>query len=59
MRSVFRLLLVSVFVLISACASKEQEEVLPEETYYDNARSAMSAGNFNEAETDLDYLETY
>ena len=59
MRSVFRLLLVSVFVLISACASKEQEEVLPEETYYDNARSAMSAGNFNEAETNLDYLETY
>ncbi len=59
MRSVFRLLLVSVFVLISACASKDQEEVLPEETYYENARAAMAAGNFNEAETNLDYLETY
>jgi outer membrane protein assembly factor BamD len=45
--------------LISACASNKQEEVLPEETYYENARDAMNSGNFNEAELNLDYLETY
>lgn len=60
MRSGFRLLLLSTLVvLISACASNKQEEVLPEETYYDNARSAMNSGNFNEAEQNLDSLETY
>ncbi|MDL0433423.1 outer membrane protein assembly factor BamD [Marinobacter sp. TBZ242] len=60
MRSVFRLLLVTIAALmISACASNKQEEVLPEETYYENARDAMNSGNFNEAERNLDYLETY
>lgn len=60
MRSGFRLLLLSTLVvLISACASNKQEEVLPEETYYDNARQAMNSGNFNEAEQNLDSLETY
>ena len=61
MRSVVRLvLLFTAALLISACASnKGQEEVLAEETYYENARDAMSAGNFNEAETNLDALETY
>ncbi len=60
MRSVFRFFLLSAAVLmISACASKQQEEVLPEKAYYENARSAMNSGNFNEAETNLDYLETY
>ncbi|MDK8465938.1 outer membrane protein assembly factor BamD [Marinobacter sp. SS13-12] len=60
MRSVVRLLLVTTAALmISACASNEQEEVLPEETYYENARDAMNSGNFNEAELNLDYLETY
>lgn len=61
MRSVFRFFLLSITILmISACASKQQEEeVLPEKTYYENARSAMNSGNFNEAETNLDYLETY
>lgn len=60
MRSGFRLLLLSTLVvLISACASNEPEEVLPEKTYYDNARQAMSAGNFNESEKNLDALETY
>ncbi|NMT65525.1 outer membrane protein assembly factor BamD [Marinobacter orientalis] len=60
MRSVVRLLLVTTAaLLISACASNEQEEVLPEETYYENARDAMNSGNFNEAELNLDYLETY
>ncbi|KPQ01839.1 outer membrane protein assembly factor BamD [Marinobacter sp. HL-58] len=60
MRSVVRLLLVTTAALfISACASNKQEEVLPEETYYENARDAMNSGNFNEAELNLDYLETY
>ncbi|OEY66664.1 outer membrane protein assembly factor BamD [Marinobacter sp. X15-166B] len=60
MRSAFRLFLLSLAVLlISACASQQQEEVLPEKTYYENARTAMNAGNFNEAETNLDYLESY
>lgn len=60
MRSVVRLWVVSVVVvLLSACASNKQEQVLPEQTYYENARSAMNSGNFNEAETSLDALETY
>ena len=60
MRSVVRLLLVTTAALmISACASNKQEEVLPEETYYENARDAMNSGNFNEAERNLDFLETY
>jgi len=61
MRSVARLvLLFTTVLLISACASnKTQEEVLAEETYYENARDAMNSGNFNEAETNLDALETY
>jgi outer membrane protein assembly factor BamD len=61
MRSVARLvLLLTTALLISACASnKGQEEVLAEEIYYENARSALNAGNFNEAETNLDALETY
>ena len=61
MRSVVRLLLVTTAALfISACASNDkQEEVLPEQTYYENARDAMNSGNFNEAEQNLDYLETY
>lgn len=60
MRSVVRLWVVSVVVvLLSACATNKQEQVLPEQTYYENARSAMNSGNFNEAETNLDALETY
>ncbi|MBL3558243.1 MULTISPECIES: outer membrane protein assembly factor BamD [Marinobacter] len=60
MRSVVRLLLVTTAALmIGACASNKQEEVLPEETYYENAREAMNSGNFNEAERNLDFLETY
>jgi outer membrane protein assembly factor BamD len=46
-------------MLISACASNQQEEVLPEKTYYENARQAMNSGNFNEAEENLDSLESY
>ncbi len=60
MRSGLRLLLLSTLViLVSACASNKQEEVLPEKTYYENARQAMNSGNFNEAEQNLDSLETY
>lgn len=60
MRSVARLVLFfTTALLISACASKSQEEVLAEEIYYENARDAMNSGNFNEAETNLDALETY
>ena len=60
MRSVVRLWVVSlIVVLLSACATNKQEQVLPEQTYYENARSAMNSGNFNEAETNLDALETY
>ncbi|MBN7770487.1 outer membrane protein assembly factor BamD [Marinobacter daepoensis] len=60
MRSVVRLLLLStLFALAAGCASQKEVEVLPEETYYDNARKAMDSGNFNEAEQSLDALETY
>ena len=62
MRSVTRsVLLVTLSILISACASNrtQDEEVLAEKEYYDNARTAMSSGNFGEAETSLDALETF
>ncbi|MDR9426155.1 MAG: outer membrane protein assembly factor BamD [Marinobacter sp.] len=60
MRSVVRLLLLSTFIALAAgCASQEEAEVLPEKTYYENARQAMNSGNFNEAEQNLDSLETY
>lgn len=60
MRSVVRLLLLSTIIALAAgCASNKDVEVLPEQTYYENARKAMNAGNFNEAEQNLDALETY
>ncbi|WP_303291730.1 outer membrane protein assembly factor BamD [Marinobacter sp. SS5-14b] len=60
MRSVVRLLLLSTIIALAAgCASQKDVEVLPEETYYENARAAMDSGNFNEAEQNLDALETY
>ncbi|KPQ27178.1 MAG: outer membrane protein assembly factor BamD [Marinobacter excellens HL-55] len=60
MRSVVRLLLLSTIIAFAAgCASQKEAEVLPEETYYENARQAMNSGNFNEAEQNLDALETY
>lgn len=61
MRTVVRALLLTILaVMLSACATNSKEaQVLPEETYYDNARSAMNSGNFTEAERNLDYLETY
>src|SRR5690554_814010 len=60
MRSVVRLLLISTIIaLASGCASNREVEVLPEETYYQNARQALNSGNFNEAEQNLDALETY
>lgn len=45
-------------LLLAGCASTE-EETLPEETYYDQARSAMNAGNFESAQQNLEALETY
>ncbi|WP_372966292.1 outer membrane protein assembly factor BamD [Marinobacter sp.] len=60
MRSVVRLLVLSTIIALAAgCASNKDVEVLPEQTYYENARKAMNAGNFNEAEENLDALETY
>jgi outer membrane protein assembly factor BamD len=60
MRSGFRLLLVAAALVLGACASTQEEgDVLPEETYYKEARKAMNSGNFNRAETNLDQLETY
>lgn len=62
MRSVVRLLLLSTIMMLAAgCASQQQDEpeVLAEKTYYENAREAMNSGNFNEAEENLDALETY
>lgn len=60
MRSVVQLLLLFLAVsLVTGCASRKEAEVLPEETYYQNARKAMNSGNFNEAEQNLDSLETY
>ncbi|BES69991.1 hypothetical protein RE428_10090 [Marinobacter nanhaiticus D15-8W] len=32
---------------------------MPEQSYYEQARSAMQSGNFNEAERNLEFLETY
>lgn len=60
MRSVARLtLLFAALLLISACASNQQDEVLAEETYYENARNDLRSGNFNAAESSLNALETY
>jgi outer membrane protein assembly factor BamD len=52
-------LLFTAVLLVSACASNKPEEVLAEETYYENARSDMRSGNFNSAESSLNALETY
>ncbi|MCK7545418.1 outer membrane protein assembly factor BamD [Marinobacter bryozoorum] len=60
MRSGFRCTLLAATLILGACASTpEEQDVLPEEAYYDNARKAMNSGNFNEAESNLDQLETY
>ena len=44
--------------LMTGCASREPE-VLPEEEYYEQARSSMNAGNFQSAQNNLEALETY
>lgn len=60
MRSGFRCVLVAATLALGACASTQEEgDVLPEEAYYEEARKAMDSGNFNEAESNLDQLETY
>ena len=45
-------------LLLAGCASTG-EETLPEEQYYEQARSAMNAGNFESAQQNLEALETY
>ncbi len=45
-------------LLLVGCASTG-EETLPEEQYYQQARSAMNAGNFESAQQNLEALETY
>ena len=44
--------------LLTACASSPTE-VLPEKTYYEQAKKAMNSGNFKESESNLESLETY
>ncbi|PAV25170.1 Beta-barrel assembly machine subunit BamD [Tamilnaduibacter salinus] len=50
--------LLLIALLVTGCASTP-EEVKPEAEYYEEARSAMDAGNFSTAEQNLEYLETY
>ena len=45
--------------LINGCATTDEQEVLPESEYYEQARDAMNSRNFNEAATNLEALETY
>lgn len=45
-------------LLLAGCASTG-EETLPEEEYYEQARSSMNAGNFESAQQNLEALETY
>ncbi len=44
--------------LMTGCASREPD-VLPEEEYYEQARSSMDSGNFQSAQNNLEALETY
>lgn len=44
--------------LLAACASGPVK-VLPEKTYYDQAKQAMNSGNFKESLKNLEDLETY
>ncbi|MDX1590135.1 MAG: outer membrane protein assembly factor BamD [Oleiphilaceae bacterium] len=52
------LLLLLCLSLASGCATK-QEEVLPEQKYYEQAREALKGSNFNAAQRNLEALETY
>lgn len=45
-------------LLLAGCASTG-EDTLPEEEYYEQARSSMNAGNFESAQQNLEALETY
>lgn len=51
------LLLIPIMIL-AGCASTE-DETLPEEEYYKQARTAMNSGNFESAQNNLESLETY
>lgn len=46
-------------LLIAGCASTGEDEKLPQEKYYEQARSSMNAGNFESAQNNLEALETY
>ncbi|XOZ33472.1 outer membrane protein assembly factor BamD [Halomonadaceae bacterium KBTZ08] len=46
-------------VLLTGCASTSEDETLPQEKYYEQARSSMNAGNFESAQQNLEALETY
>lgn len=52
------LLLVLCLSLVSGCASR-QDEVLPEQEYYEQAREALRGSNFSAAQRNLEALETY
>lgn len=45
-------------LVISGCASRE-DRVLPEQEYYEQARTALENRNFTDARRNLEFLETY
>ncbi|MEQ6886216.1 outer membrane protein assembly factor BamD [Salicola sp. Rm-C-2C1-2] len=49
---------VLITLLVAGCASTG-DDTLPEEKYYEQARSSMNAGNFESAQQNLEALETY
>jgi outer membrane protein assembly factor BamD len=51
--------LVLIVGVLSACATTDEPQVLPEREYYEQARDAMNSRNFNEAAENLEALETY
>ena len=53
-----RALLLSAAILLTGCASTD-EEVPPQEQLYEQAKQALDAGNFNAAQNSLESLETY
>lgn len=57
-RAAFKAFVLVLFASLTACATTENQ-VLPEKQYYEQARSAMNARNFNEAAENLEALETY
>jgi len=52
------LVLLLSLLVISGCASRS-DEVLPEQEYYEKARTSLDSRNFSEAQRNLEALETY